>query len=190
MGLILAFLPLTSNRSFCTLPSKLISEATDSALNISADQAARMVASEDKSVQFIDLRSPEEFRQFNIPGSVNIPYTHFLENDPDRILNNHDLKYIFYSNGDIHSGYALMISRGLKYDNTFALKGGINEWFRTVMNSNFSGDRITARENAVFEARMKARKMFTELNSLPDSLKLKYIESRHLAARKLDGGCE
>jgi hypothetical protein len=28
------------------------------------------------------------------------------------------------------------------------------------------------------------------MNSLPDSLKMKYINSKHSAAKKLDGGCE
>jgi hypothetical protein len=32
--------------------------------------------------------------------------------------------------------------------------------------------------------------MFTELNSLPDSLKAKYLESRKFSSKKLDGGCE
>ena len=59
-----------------------------------------------------------------------------------------------------------------------------------VMNSSFTGDKISARENALFETRMKARKMFTEINSLPDSLKKKFLEAKHIAAKKLDGGCE
>ena len=40
------------------------------------------------------------------------------------------------------------------------------------MNSTFTGERISARENALFETRTRARKMFTEINSLPDSLKM------------------
>ena len=70
------------------------------------------------------------------------------------------------------------------------MKGGLNEWFTTVMNSSFKGGRLSPRENALFETRTRARKIFTEINSLPDSLKLKFIEARHIAARKLDGGCE
>jgi hypothetical protein len=58
------------------------------------------------------------------------------------------------------------------------------------MNSSFSGERISARENALFETRTRARKLFTEINSLPDSLKLKFIEAKHIAAKKLDGDCE
>jgi hypothetical protein len=70
------------------------------------------------------------------------------------------------------------------------MKGGLNEWFSTVMNSSFIGEKITARENALFETRTRAKKMFTEMNSLPDSLKLKFIRSNHIATKKLDGGCE
>jgi hypothetical protein len=33
------------------------------------------------------------------------------------------------------------------------MKGGLNEWFNTVMNSSFTGDKISARENALFETR-------------------------------------
>jgi rhodanese-related sulfurtransferase len=190
LAVILAILPLTSGRSFSARLPVLLSTASDSNLYVTADEAAVYLASEDKSIQFIDLRAPGEFGKFNIPGSVNFPYSDFLSTDPDRILNNRKLKYIFYSNGDINSSYALMIARGLGYNNTYALRGGLNDWFTTVMNTSFSGDRISARENALFENRMKARKMFTGINSLPDSLKNKFIEARHLAARKLDGGCE
>ena len=190
LGLILALLPLSSTRSFNTKPGKVLEEALDISTYLTADQVARLVLSEDKTMQLIDLRPPAEFKAFNIPGSVNVPYNEFLDNDPERILNNRKTKYIFYSNGDLYSNYALVIAKGLKYNNTYVLKGGLNEWFSTVMNSNFTGDKISARENSLFETRIRARKIFTEINSLPDSLKQKFIESKHIAAKKLDGGCE
>ena len=190
MGLILALLPLSSNRSFNTRPDKVLEEALDLNTYLTADQVARFVASEDKTIQLIDLRSNEEFNSFNIPGSINVPYNEFLDKDPESILNNKESKYIFYSNGDLFSNYALVLARGLRYNNTYVMKGGLNEWFSSVMNSSFTGDKISARENALFETRMRARKMFTEINSLPDSLKQKFIEAKHIAAKKLDGGCE
>lgn len=190
LGLILALLPLSSNRSFNTRPHKVLEQILDSESYITADQVARFVAAEDNSVQLIDVRSREEFMAFNIPGAISIPYNEFLDNDPDRILNSGKTKYIFYSNGDLFSNYALVIARGLKYNNTYVMKGGLNEWFTTVMNSSFSGARISARENALFETRSRARRIFTEINSLPDSLKQKFLDSKHLAAKKLDGGCE
>jgi rhodanese-related sulfurtransferase len=190
LGLILAVLPLTGNRSFIAGPRILLTEVLDNATYITVDQVARFVVSEDSSVQIFDLRTPEEFRTANIPGSVNMPYAKLLDKDPAGFLNNGKTRNIFYSNGDFESNYALAIARGLNLKNTFVMKGGLNEWYNTVMNSSFSGEKISARENALFETRNLAKKLFTEVNSLPDSLKMKFIQSKHLAAKKLDGGCE
>jgi rhodanese-related sulfurtransferase len=190
LGFILALLPLSSNRSFNARPQEVLNEAMDSNTYLTTDQVAKLIASEDNSFQLIDLRPADEFRAFNIPGAINVPYDELLNNDPDRIFNNGKVRNILYSNGDLYSNYAYVIARGMKYRNTYVMKGGLNEWFTTVMNSSFSGERISARENALFENRMRARKSFTQLNSLPDSLKLKFIESNRLASKKLDGGCE
>ena len=190
LGLILAILPLTGNRSFIVRPQKLLSEVLDNSTYLTVDQVARFVVSEDSSVQIIDLRTPDEFRTVNIPGSVNIPYSKLLDKDPAGILNNGKTWNIFYSNGDFESNYALAIARGLNLKNTFVMQGGLNEWYNTVMNSSFSGEKISAKENALFETRTRAKRMFTEMNSLPDSLKMKFIQAKHLAVKKLDGGCE
>jgi rhodanese-related sulfurtransferase len=190
VGLTLAILPYSGNLSITLKPQKLLDEAIDEKSFFTADQVARFIVSEDSTVRIIDLRSPEEFRSFNIPGSISLPYSEFLTNDPGSILNNKDLSYILYSNGDFESNYAIVLAKGMNIKNVFVMKGGLNEWFRTVMNSSFTGTRITARENALFETRTRARNMFTEINSLPDSLKRKFFEAKHLAVKKLDGGCE
>ena len=190
LGLILALLPLSGSRSFIVRPQKLLSEVLDGNTYVTVDQVARFVVSEDSSVQIIDLRKPEEYRVMNIPGSINVPYAKFLDNDPGTFLNGGKSRNILYSNGDFDANYALAIAKGLNFKNIYVMKGGLNEWFSTVMNSSFTGEKISARENALFETRTSAKKMFDEMNSLPDSLKLKFIESKHIAAKKLDGGCE
>ena len=190
LGLILALLPLSGSKSFIVKPKDLLSEVLDNNTYMSVDQVAKLIVTEDSSVQVIDLRSPEEFRKANLPGSVNIPYDKLLENEQISLLANGKSKNIFYSNGDFESNYALAISRGLNYRSTYVMRGGLNEWYKTVMNSSFKGEKISARENALFEYRSRAKKMFMEMNSLSDSLKLKFIQSKHLAIKKLDGGCE
>jgi rhodanese-related sulfurtransferase len=190
LGILLAMLPLTGNRSFTVAPRKLVSEAFDQASYFTSDQVARFVATEDTSFQLIDLRTQDEFSKLNIPGSINIPYESFIDIAPGTLTGAGNMKYILYSNGDIDANNAWVIAKGLKIDNVYVMKGGLNEWFSTVMNSRFTGERISARENALFENRRKAGQIFTEINSLPDSLKRKYFEARHVEAKKLDGGCE
>ena len=190
LGLILALLPLSGSRSFTVKPEKLLSEVLDNSIYFTVDQVAKFIVSEDSSVQIIDLRTPGEFRTVNIPGSINVPYSKLLDNDPGSFLNNGKAINIFYSNGVFDSNYAIAIARGLNFDNTYVMKGGLNEWFNTVMNSNFTGERISARENALFETRTRAKRKLNEMNSMPDSVKMKFIRSKHIAAKKLDGGCE
>ena len=79
---------------------------------------------------------------------------------------------------------------GKGYKNNYVLKGGINEWFTTVMNAEeFKGGRLSARENSIYENRRKARILFNEINSLPDSLKNTFLKAKIIEESKLDGGC-
>jgi rhodanese-related sulfurtransferase len=187
---MLAILPFNGNRSLSVKPSKVISAVTAEKNYLTVDQVARFIVSGDSTVRLIDVRSPEEYKSFTLSGAINLPYTDLLRKDPSAYLGKNDIKNILFSNGDFYSGYALALATGMNYRNVYVMKGGINEWFNTVMNSRFTGERITPAENALFETRTKAKRLFTEMNSLPDSIKAKLLASRKLEAKKLDGGCE
>jgi rhodanese-related sulfurtransferase len=190
LGILLAFLPLSANRSFTVKPLRLLSDVLNKEASFSVDQIAEFMVREDSTIQLIDLRSSEESKRITMPGAINIPYPEFIQKDPEIYLNKKAIKNIFFSNGDIESSYALVYARGLGYKNTYLMEGGVSEWSKTIIETRFSGDRITARENALFETRKRAGEMFTELNSLPDSLKTRFLESKRFSAKKLDGGCE
>lgn len=190
LSLILVLLPLTANRSFTAKPDKLLADVLNADASLTVDQVAEFIVREDPSIQLIDLRPAEEYRNEAIPGAVNIPYADFIRSDPEVWLGNRKVRNIFYSTAETESDYALVYARGLGYENSFVMEGGISEWVTTVINTKFTGERITARENALFETRRRAGEMFAEFNSLPDSLKTKFLESRKFSAKKLDGGCE
>ncbi len=190
LSLILALLPLTSNRSFTGAPQKLLAGVRSTDASLSVDQVAGYIVNEDSTIQVIDLRPSEKFRKQTIPGAVNVQYKDLISRDPDIWLGRKNIKNVFYSDSDAEQSFALVYARGLGYDNTFVMSGGIGEWMKTIMETKFSGERITARENALFETRRRAAEMFTTLNRLPDSLKAQFLESRKFSAKKLDGGCE
>lgn len=190
LGLIMAFLPLRATRSLSGNPELVLSASLNDESAYTVDQVARFLVSEDSTIQLIDIRPADEFRKFSIPGAINVPYSEMLDNSPETFLLRGDMKNIFYSDGDLQAGYAVVLASGLGYGNVALMKGGMNEWINTVLNSTFSGGAISARENAIFEARTRAGKLFTEFNSLPDSLKAKYLDSKRFDPKKLDGGCE
>lgn len=190
LGFILAVLPYSGHPSLSRKPAELMAAFSAGELYITPDQVARMIVSNDTIMRLIDVRTHEEYNAFTLPGAVNVPYQSFTEKDISAYLGKGKVKNILFSNGDTQATYAFILATGLKYNNMYIMKGGMNAWFDSVINSRFSGELITARENALFETRTKARKLFNEMNSLPDSLKAKLLASKQLEAKKLDGGCE
>ncbi|MBN2813151.1 MAG: rhodanese-like domain-containing protein [Bacteroidales bacterium] len=189
LGIILMLFNLPAKYSFHGKPEKVLLTILDESTYVTADQAARMLVADDNAAQLIDLRSAVAFDSFAIPGAINMPYEQLLSMDIESHLNR-GKQNIFYANDDLVSGYAIAIAQGLGFKNNAILKGGLNEWYRVVMNSNFTGERLSARENALYENRFKARRIFIEVNSMPDSLKAKYRALQEIERRKLDGGCE
>jgi len=190
LGSILAFLPYNPAKSFHLKPSELLEKALSEDVYFTVDQVARFVNNEDSTVQIIDIRSESDYKYCNIPGSINIPFHDLLNPDWEGYLNQADAKIIVYGNGDQIANSAWTIASGLGYKNIFVMQGGLNEWYKTVMLSQFEGERITPRENVLFENRFRARKTFTQINSLPDSLKTQFLAARRLKEATLDGGCE
>jgi rhodanese-related sulfurtransferase len=190
LGLILVFLPSPKGKVFKVKPGSFLRESIKEESFQSVDEVAGFVVREDSTVQLIDVRTPEEYRDFNIPGSVNIPLSQIAEKKWDGYLGRENITNIFYSNGDSRSNYAWAIATGVGYKNCGVMKGGLNDWFKIVMNTKFSGETISPRENMLFETRTRAKNLFVSINSLPDSLKAKFTEAKKIATRKLDGGCE
>lgn len=190
LSLILAFLPLSANRSFSEKPAGLLAEVLGDDVSITPDEVAEFIVREDPSFSLIDLRPEAEYRIKAIPGAVNVPWAEFVKSDPDKWLGNRDIRTVFYSTGNTEADYALVFARGMGYDKCNIMDGGIAGWERTVLDTEFTGERITARENALYETRRRAGEMYREFSSLPDSLKSRFLESKKFSAKKLDGGCE
>jgi 3-mercaptopyruvate sulfurtransferase SseA len=189
LGILLAFMPNSSTKTFKLKPDEMLAKSASDEIYFTVDEVARFVNTEDSTVQLIDLRSEEEFRKIKIPGSVNIPFEELLNQNNAGYLNQENVRNVFYGNGDQFANIAWTIVTGLGYENSFVMKGGLNEWYKTVMLTKFEGETITPRENALFENRYKARDIFTQINSLPDSLKTKFFDAKRLQQKKLDGGC-
>ncbi len=189
-GLMAAVLPQRNN-TIGQLSPKQSAEALLNEDNfLSADEVARYIVNEDSALQLIDLRTAAEYRKFNIPGSVNVPINELAGKENTGYLFQKGKKIVFYSNGDILSAEAWTLAKQMGVKNCFLLKGGLNEWFKTVMLTEFTGTTITPAENALFEVRYKARNFFTQMNSIPDSLKGKFLSTKKTEAKKLVGGCE
>ncbi len=157
---------------------------------LSVDQVARMVVFEDTTLLLVDVRDPDAYRTVHIPGAINIPVVKILNPDWSGYLNDPSKSPVFYSNGNTLATEAWMLCTQKGNKRSMIMEGGLNEWYKVVMESTFTGERISVAENALFEVRYRARDFFTRMNSMPDSLKTAFLEVRRIKEAELVGGCE
>ena len=99
--------------------------------DISSAQANRLIADNKENPDFVilDIRTPQEYRQGHISGSVNLDFyspdfEHSIMNlDKDKIL-------LIYCRSGNRSGRALGILEGKGFSRVYHLSNGIIEWSR------------------------------------------------------------
>jgi len=134
IAFILAFAPVKTNKQEKLDPSELLEEVNSSVQFISPDVIADRIIKQDPFLQLIDVRTPEEFEQFSLPGAINIPLSNLLSEEFSTLLNQYDYTNVFYSNGTVDASQAWLITRMMSYENNYVLMGGLNYWAEVIMN--------------------------------------------------------
>ena len=93
--------------------------------NIDVNQAAELINT--KPVLILDVRTPEEYREGHIKGSVLIPVQD-LENQYTKISDHIHNPVLIYCRSGNRSVTAsnILVSKGFK--NLYHMKGGIKDW--------------------------------------------------------------
>jgi len=134
LALVIAAVPESKVRPFKLTANELLTEVAGRSQFISPETVADMILKKDPSLRLIDVRSPEEFEKYSLPGAINIPLPDLLSEDYADILNQDVRMNVFYSNGSLLADEAWMITRQLGYTNNFVLEGGLNYWFEVILN--------------------------------------------------------
>jgi rhodanese-related sulfurtransferase len=114
-------------------PEEFLIKIYDQSRFLSTDLIAKRIIERDPGLFIIDVRTPDQFEEYSIPGSVNIPLDLILKSEWSDYLNQEGMDFIFVSNGDVYAeqAWALAVQKG--YTNLYVMKGGMNEWFRNIM---------------------------------------------------------
>ncbi|MDX9945929.1 MAG: rhodanese-like domain-containing protein [Bacteroidales bacterium] len=134
LGIIIAAVPADRVSQVRLTPEELLQEAGAGVQFITPDAIADMLVQKDPSLRLIDVRTPEEFDAYSMPGAVNVPLSNLLADEYKDILNQDAYVNVFYSNGSVYANQAWMITRQLGYENNFVLEGGLNYWFGNILS--------------------------------------------------------
>ena len=156
LGLIIAAVPQNTTQPFKLTANQLLAEANSRYQFFSPDELADLLINQDPSFQLIDVRDPDEFEKFSLPGAINIPFADLLNGKYSDILNQDVRMNIFYSNGTLVANQAWMITRQLGYHNNYVLEGGLNHWVETIMNPEKPASTSPDEELARYDFRLAA----------------------------------
>jgi sulfur-carrier protein adenylyltransferase/sulfurtransferase len=156
LGIILAAVPADKTKHFRLSAAELLQEAGTGAQFISPDVIADMLVQKDPSLQLIDVRTPEEFEAFSLPGAINIPLSNLLADENTDILNQDARMNVFYSNGSVTANEAWMLTRQLGYKNNFVMEGGLNYWFGNILSAQAPSQTNPNEEFAKYDFRKSA----------------------------------
>ncbi len=134
LGLIIAAVPENTTKVYKLTAQELLVEAQEGAQFMSTDEIADAVIQKDPSFQLIDVRAQDEFEKFHLPNAINIPLTDILSDEWADFLDQDVKMNVFYSNGNLKSNEAWMITRQLGFENNYVMQGGLNYWAETIMD--------------------------------------------------------
>lgn len=156
MGIIIAAVPANKTKQFRLTADELLQEAGAGVQFISPDVVADMLVQKDPSLRLIDVRTPEEFDTYSMPGAINIPLSNLLSDEYTDILNQDAYMNVFYSNGSVYANQAWMITRQLGYENNYVLEGGLNYWFGNILSAQAPSQTSPDEEFARYDFRKSA----------------------------------
>ena len=174
------------------MPELFVKNAISSERYISTDQLADKIINQDPSILLIDMRSEKEFNDFSLPNAINIPLKNLLDDDYIGYIDQDIYDVILFSNDSFYADQAWMLGNRLGFKNLYVLKGGLNEWFNTIINPKYPDETMPREAFKLYDFRKAAGMYFgvgapkTEKKAAPTK---KVITVKKKKKRVAEGGC-
>ncbi len=159
---------------------------------ITTDQIADKIIKQDPNLLLIDVRKKEDYDSFSLPNAVNIPLEDVLSSDSEAYLDQDEYDVVLFSNDNFYADQAWLLCNRMGYKHIYVLKGGLNEWFNTIINPK--EPKVTDSELAFkqYDFRKAAGMYFGVGNNKTTTAKVKPKKVIKLTKKKkkvAEGGC-
>jgi rhodanese-related sulfurtransferase len=158
--------------------------ASHNVKSIVPDELAYRIIDKEKSVQVVDMRSPEQFAALALPGSVNVQVKDLFGKELTPILSDRRVVKVVIGQNENESKTAAFLLQELGYENVAMLQGGIENFQHIILapelvhtGTRWDADVNTFRTNAS----MTISKMIAEAKN--KQVKIAKVQ------KKIQGGC-
>ncbi|WP_303921887.1 rhodanese-like domain-containing protein [Draconibacterium sediminis] len=146
-------------------PEELLQEIIQPTRYVTTDQVAKMIIQGDPSLLMVDVRSADEYNEYALPGSVNIPLEELLNEGNMGYFGVPGVKVVFISNDDIRADQTWVLTKRLGVDGTYVMKGGLNCWMQTIIEPSQPDADAPSVDHALYAFRKGAQIYFTGAES-------------------------
>ena len=176
-------------------PEVFVTKLISSERYISTDKLADRLVNKDPTVMLIDTRPEAEFKSFALPNAINIPLREILNKEKYGYLDQDVYDIILYSNNNFYADQAWILTNRLGYKNIYVLKGGLNEWFNTIISPKYPDETMPEEAFNLYSFR-KAAGMYFGVGITPEKVETpkpppmkKVITVKKKKKKKPEGGC-
>ena len=100
---------------------------------VTADEVAFRVLDKDERLQLVDVRAPDAFTAFSLPGAINVqPGDLFGKVGREQLSRARDLK-VFLADEERDAARAAALAQSLGFENVAVLGGGLHEFRRQIL---------------------------------------------------------
>jgi rhodanese-related sulfurtransferase len=139
----------------------LLNSVTEKSRYLSVDLVTHRIIENDPVLLLVDLRPASEFKLYSLPGSVNV--------QPDSLLSPANLELfrepgkdkVMYANSDLTAEMAWLICARYNVGRIYIMKGGLNEWFSTIIMEQNVPATASTTDLDLLNFRKAARQFFT-----------------------------
>ena len=191
LGLISAILPQRQNSSLELDAKQLLGEIQLETYVISIDEMANAMINNDPEYQLIDVRSKEEYEKFSLPGAMNIPFDNLFDEEWAPYIDQIARKNVFYCVGTTLASEAWMLTRQKGFKNNYILRGGLNNWYATIIEPTEPTSANGEEAIYDYQARLGAKQFFTGAGAADNSSNKKKAKKPVPRRKKkmVAGGC-
>lgn len=114
-------------------PDHLLLKAMKKGHYVTSDELAGKIIDGDPSLLLVDLRDSVQYTHYSLPNALNVPVDKILDKNFVGYFDQDQFKVVLYSNDYLIADQAWLLLTSKKFSNLYVLKGGLNEFFRTII---------------------------------------------------------
>lgn len=193
LALGLVILPKNENQKDVD-PKVLLTSIAEKSRFLTVDMVTHRIIENDPTLLLIDLRPVGLFKEFTLPGAINIQPDSLFSIPNLELLTQPGKDVVLFSSSDLTAEKVWQLGTRNSISRLYIMKGGMNEWYNTIIIEAQVGSSASSADLDLLSFRKAARQYFTGAGQTPEKTDKIKIPAKITVVRKAPsstsgGGC-